>query len=105
MIGFEDKERIDWTRLDRMKTWAFRLDSRYGELPLWPLVKKLYDWTKNRMADCAEDDSEANELMLKRVPYHALNYATGNSVSSLPAFSMLPSSISSESWLRSISTT
>ena len=75
MIGFEDKERIDWTRLDRMKTWAFRLDSRYGELPLWPLVKKLYDWTKNRMADCAEDDSEANELMLKRVPYHALNYA------------------------------
>ena len=27
------------------------------------------------MADCAEDDSEANELMLKRVPYHALNYA------------------------------
>ena len=75
MIGFEDKERIDWQRLDRMKTWAFRLDSRYGELPLWPLVKKLYDWTKNRMADCAEDDSEANELMLKRVPYHALNYA------------------------------
>ena len=75
MIDFEDKERIDWARLDRMKTWAFRLDSRYGELPLWPLVKKLYDWTKNRMDDCAEDDSEANELMLKRVPYHALNYA------------------------------
>ena len=75
MIDFEDKERIDWARLDRMKTWAFRLDSRYGELPLWPLVKKLYDWTKNRMEDCAEDDSEANELMLKRVPYHALNYA------------------------------
>ena len=75
MIGFEDKNRIDWQRLDRMKTWAFRLDSRYGELPLWPLVKKLYDWTKNRMEDCAEDDSEANELMLKRVPYHALNYA------------------------------
>ena len=75
MIDFEDKERIDWARLDRMKTWAFRLDSRFGELPLWPLVKKLYDWTKNRMDDCAEDDSEANELMLKRVPYHALNYA------------------------------
>jgi hypothetical protein len=75
MIDFEDQNRIDWQRLDRMKTWAFRLDSRYGELPLWPLVKKLYDWTKNRMEDCAEDDSEANELMLKRVPYHALNYA------------------------------
>ena len=58
-----------------MKTWAYKLDARAGELPFWPLVKRLYDWTKNRMADCAEDDSEANELMLKRVPYHALNYA------------------------------
>ncbi len=27
------------------------------------------------MDDCREDDSEANELMLKRVPYHALNYS------------------------------
>ena len=75
MIEFEEKTAIDWQRLDRMKTWAYKLDSRYGELPLWPLVKKLYDWTKNRMSDCAEDDSEANELMLKRVPYHALNYS------------------------------
>ena len=76
MIDFEEKTAIDWQRLERMKTWAFKLDTRAGELPLWPLVKKLYDWTKNRMADCAEDNSEANELMLKRVPYHALNYAT-----------------------------
>ena len=58
-----------------MKSWAYKLDGRYGELPLWPLVKRLYDWTKNRMDDCREDDSEANELMLKRVPYHALNFS------------------------------
>ena len=75
MIAFEEKTTIDWQRLERMKEWAFKLDTRVGELPLWPLVKKLYDWTKNRMADCAEDNSEANELMLKRVPYHALNYS------------------------------
>ena len=75
MIQFQEKTAIDWARLDRMKTWAYKLDCRAGELPLWPLVKKLYDWTSNRMADCAEDDSEANELMLKRVPYHALNFA------------------------------
>ncbi len=75
MIDFEEQTTIDWQRLERMKMWAFKLDSRYGELPLWPLVKNLYDWTANRMADCAEDDSEANELMLKRVPYHALNYS------------------------------
>ena len=75
MIEFQDKTAIDWQRQERMKTWAYKLDARAGELPFWPLVRKLYDWTKNRMADCAEDDSEANELMLKRVPYHALNYA------------------------------
>ena len=75
MMELEDVNRIDWVRLDRMKTWAYRLDSRYGELPFWPLVVKLHGWVKNRMEDCAEDDSEANELMLKRVPYHAINYA------------------------------
>ena len=75
MIDFEEKTTIDWQRLERMKTWAFKLDTRAGELPLWPLVKQLYQWTKNRMADCKEDDSEANELMLKRVSYHALNFA------------------------------
>ena len=75
MIAFQEVTAIDWQRLERMKTWAYKLDCRAGELPLWPLVKRLYDWTGNRMADCAEDDSEANELMLKRVPYHAINYS------------------------------
>ena len=75
MIAFEEVTDIDWQRLARMKEWAYRLDTRCGELPLWPLVKRLYEWTKNRMDDCREDDSEANELMLKRVPYHALNYS------------------------------
>ena len=75
MIGFEDKATIDWQRLDRMKTWAYRLDGRFGELPFWGIVRKLYDWTKDRMADCEEDDNEANELMLKRVAYHAINYS------------------------------
>ena len=75
MIDYEEEETIDWERLERMKAWAFKLDCRAGQLPVKPLVRKLYDWTSNRMADCAEDDSEANELMLKRVPYHALNYS------------------------------
>ena len=75
MMAMEDVKTIDWQRIERMKTWAYKLDTRYGELPFWPLVKRIYDWVKNRMEDCAEDGSEANELMLKRVPYHALNYA------------------------------
>ena len=75
MMGFEDVATIDWQRLERMKTWAYRLDGRFGELPFWGIVRKLYDWTKDRMADCEEDDNEANELMLKRVAYHAINYS------------------------------
>ena len=75
MIAFEEETEIDWDRIVRMKAWAYKLDRRFGELPLWGLVRKIYDWTKNRMEDCKDDDSEANELMLKRVPYHALNYA------------------------------
>ncbi len=75
MIDYEDEETVDWERLERMKTWAFKLDCRAGQLPVKPLVKKLYDWTSNRMADCKEDDSEANEMMLKRVAYHGLNFS------------------------------
>ena len=79
MIDFEEKDSIDWQRLERMKAWAFKLDTRFGELPLWPLVRKLYEWSEDRMEDCKEDTSEdqrdAFELMLKRVPYHALNYS------------------------------
>ena len=75
MMAMEDVKTIDWQRIERMKSWAYKLDTRFGELPFWPLVKRIYDWVKNRMEDCAEDGSEANELMLKRVPYHALNYA------------------------------
>ena len=75
MMEFEEQKTIDWQRLERLKTWAYKLDTRFGELPFWPLVKRIYEWVKNRMEDCAEDESEANELMLKRVPYHALNYA------------------------------
>ena len=79
MIAFEEKDTIDWQRLERMKSWAYKLDARFGELPLWPLVRKLYHWMEDNMEDFKEDSSEderdAYELMLKRVPYHALNYS------------------------------
>ena len=79
MITFEEKDTIDWERLERMKEWAFKLDARIGELPLWPLVKRLYDWSGGWMEGITDHFSEATidayELLLKRVPYHALNYS------------------------------
>ena len=75
MLPYEDEANGDWERIARMKEGAYKLDKRAGQLPFTPLVKQIYDWTKDRMEECAEDNSEANELMLKRVAYHALNYA------------------------------
>ena len=79
MISFEEKDTIDWERLERMKEWAFKLDARIGELPLWPLVKRLYEWSGGWMEGITDHFSEATidayELLLKRVPYHALNYS------------------------------
>ena len=75
MLDYEDEEHIDWERINRMKEWAHKLDKRAGQLPVKPLVHHLWEWTKARMEDCAEDNSEANELMLKRTAYHGLNYA------------------------------
>jgi hypothetical protein len=75
MLDYEDEEHVDWARLERMKEWAFKLDTRAGQLSMQPIVHHLWEWTKAQMEDCAEDDSEANELMLKRVAYHGLNYA------------------------------
>ena len=76
MIDFEDLNDIDYGRLERMKDWAYKLDKRAGEVPMWENVRKLYDWIKTRMEDCAEDNNKANELMLKRVGYHAINFST-----------------------------
>ena len=76
MIDFEDEEEIDWERLDRMRAWAFKMDARMGQLPLKQLVRRLWEWTRDHMADAEEDQSKASELLLKRVAYHALNYST-----------------------------
>ena len=75
MIDYEDEEHIDWDRLNRMKEWAYKLDARMGQLPVKPLVRKLWEWTSDHMADAEEDQSKASEMLLKRVAYHALNYA------------------------------
>lgn len=64
------------TRSDeRLKEWAWRLDRMKGELPLGRVVDALYEWTSAKMEDAREDESRADEMLLKRVAYHALNFA------------------------------
>ena len=66
---------VDYDSDNRLKEWAERLDRMKGELTVQKIVDELYDWTARRMADAAENDSRADEMLLKRCAYHGLNFA------------------------------
>ena len=66
---------IDFDSDNRLKEWAEKLDRMKGELSVQKIVDELYDWTARRMADAAEDDSKADEMLLKRCAYHGLNFS------------------------------
>ena len=66
---------LDFESDARIKAWAEKLDRMKGELSVQKIVDELYEWTARRMADAAENDSRADEMLLKRCAYHGLNYA------------------------------
>ncbi|MBR1541295.1 MAG: hypothetical protein IJ628_01650 [Bacteroidaceae bacterium] len=66
---------IDYDSDNRLKDWAFKLDKMKGELSVQKIVDELYDWTARRMADAQENESKADEMLLKRCAYHGLNYS------------------------------
>ena len=71
----EREARVDYASDERLKAWAFKLDRMKGELTVQRLVDELYDWTARRMEDARENDSKADEILLKRCAYHGLNFA------------------------------
>ena len=66
---------IDLESDSRLKEWAEKLDRMKGELTVQKIVDELYDWTARRMMDAKENDSKADEMLLKRCAYHGLNFA------------------------------
>ncbi|MBR1941535.1 MAG: hypothetical protein IJ845_09415 [Bacteroidaceae bacterium] len=66
---------IDVESDNRLRDWAFKLDRMKGELSLQKIVDELYDWTARRMADAQDNESRADEMLLKRCAYHGLNFA------------------------------
>ena len=71
-----DREtRVDYESDNRLKEWAYKLDKMKGELTVERLVDELYDWTARRMADAKDNNSKADEMLLKRCSYHGLNFA------------------------------
>ena len=71
-----DREsRVDYASDNRLKEWAEKLDRMKGLLTLDRIVDELYDWTARRMEDAKENDSKADEMLLKRCAYHGLNFS------------------------------
>ena len=66
---------VDYESDQRLKDWAYKLDRMKGELSLQKIVDELYDWTARRMADAEENESEAEEMLLKRCAYHGINFS------------------------------
>ena len=66
---------VDYDSDNRLKEWAEKLDRMKGELTVQKIVDELYDWTARRMEDAKENDSKADEMLLKRCAYHGLNFA------------------------------
>ena len=66
---------VDFESDNRLKEWAEKLDRMKGELTVQKIVDELYDWTARRMADAKENESKAEEMLLKRCAYHGLNFA------------------------------
>jgi hypothetical protein len=66
---------VDYESDNRLSEWAVLLDKTKGMLPLNKIVDELYDWTARRMMDAKENDSKADEMLLKRCAYHGLNFS------------------------------
>ena len=71
----ERESKVDFESDKRIKLWATKLDRMKGLLPMDKIVDKLYDWTARRMMDAKENDSKADEMLLKRCAYHGLNFS------------------------------
>ena len=59
---------------ETLKQWAYRLDQRRGELPLWPLVEHVHKWCDDHRAIAEFNDRDkADWLLIKRCPYYGIN--------------------------------
>jgi len=61
-------------RDSELRDWAYKLNDCKGEIPCEPISKALQLWTKHHMADAGEDNDLAQEDLVKRPCWHAINF-------------------------------
>ena len=59
---------------DDLRQWAYKLDACKGEIPCKPISDALQQWTKHHMTDAGEDKDYAEEDLVKRPCWHAINF-------------------------------
>ena len=75
MMEAREYDDTDAKRDEELKEYAYRLDRTKGEIPCKDISEALHDWTARRMADAKENDSLAEEDIIKRPCWHGINYA------------------------------
>ena len=59
---------------ETLKEWAYKLNQRSGELPLWPLVVHVHKWCDEHCAIAKFNNKDkADWVLTKRVPYYGIN--------------------------------
>lgn len=53
--------------------WAYLMDKRHGELPLWKLVEHCWHWTDDHMEMAGFSQDKADEMLIKRVAHYGIN--------------------------------
>lgn len=74
MLEVHDYDDAARKRDDDLKEWAYRLDGCKGEIPCKLISDALKAWTARRMADAGEDQDLAQEDLVKRPCWHAINF-------------------------------
>ena len=74
MLEVHDYDDAARKRDDDLKEWAYRLDGCKGEIPCKLISDALKAWTARRMADAGEDMDTAEEDLIKRPCWHAINF-------------------------------
>ena len=76
MMPLRRHSAVDHSSEELLKTWAYRLDRVNGELPVWPLVEEIWQWTRDHLLLAKIDQDKADELLIMRVGYYGIAIAT-----------------------------
>ena len=77
MMPLRRHSTVDYQANELLKTWAYRLDRVNGELPVWPLVEDIWQWTSDRLLMAEIDEDKAFCQLVLNIQYQTQHYFFG----------------------------